>query len=103
MKQICEICGAIIERPMIAYHLRVELFADPTPPSFTEDDLAGDFKAEIVDLIKALEKTDPEESEAEVYESYLFTLCPKCRQKMHQWLKKENHLFSDDPDLKIDD
>jgi hypothetical protein len=88
MKQICESCGRVIEKPAVAFHLKIEMFADPAPPEFTEDDLNRDFAAEMERLVEELESADPQEAEDEVYEAYMFTLCAVCRKALHQRLKE---------------
>lgn len=89
MKQLCEICGGEIARPEQAYRLKIELFADPTPPEITQADLEKrDFEAEMRELIEQMADIDPVEAEAEVYESYLFTLCGVCRKRLHRGLQQ---------------
>ncbi|HUT23663.1 MAG TPA: hypothetical protein VM492_04895 [Sumerlaeia bacterium] len=91
MKQICESCGETIEKPAIAYRMKIEILADPSPPEFTAEDLALDFKEEMARLIEQMSQMDPDEVEDEVYEAYLFTLCAKCRERVHRDLR-ERHL-----------
>ena len=89
MKQLCEFCGQELARPEQAYRLKIEMYADPSPPEITEADLAGrDFEAEMRELIEQMADLDPAEAEAEVYESYLFTLCGACRRRLHEGLRR---------------
>ena len=94
MKQICESCGHVIEKPETAYRLRIEMFADPSAPEFTQEDMAVDFEAEMRAIIEEMEATDPEEAEAQVFESYMFTLCSRCRASLHAELRRR-HLALD--------
>lgn len=87
MQQLCEMCGATIAENETAFHLKMELFAEPDLPEITEEDLACDVLAEMQALIEAMEHLDPDEAEDEVHEAYLFTLCGVCRKKVHQWLR----------------
>ncbi len=91
MKQICENCGRIIEKPDVAFRMKIELFADPSPPEFTADDLERDYEAEMKKLIEEMSRMEPREAEEEVYEAYLFTLCAACREQIHRELR-ERHL-----------
>jgi hypothetical protein len=90
LKQLCECCGKTIERPEISFRLKVELYADPSPPEFTREDLERDAKAEMEALFAQMESMDAADAEDEVYESYLFTLCTECRGKLHRWLKERH-------------
>ncbi|MBN1867882.1 hypothetical protein JW916_11370 [Candidatus Sumerlaeota bacterium] len=93
MKQLCESCGRTIEKPEISYRLKIELCADPSPPEITEEDLEKDFKEEMRRLIEEMERMDPEEAEMQVYESYIFTLCSQCRERIHDELRGWNLPF----------
>ena len=93
MKQICENCGEIIEKPEHAYRMKIELFADPSPPVFTEEDIQRDIKAEMEALIEQMKQVDPREAQDQVYESYLFTLCSHCRGIIHTELRRRQAPF----------
>lgn len=96
LNQLCEFCGKTIARPDVAYHLKIELFADPAPPEFTREDIErGDPLEEMKALIEQMENLDPTEAEDEVFESYLFTLCAKCRGKTHRWLRAHHRHLED--------
>jgi hypothetical protein len=95
MKQICEACGKTIEKPDLAFRMKIELFADPTPPEFTREDLEIDVADEMRRLIEEFESINPREAEEEVYEAYLFTLCAACRHKMHDDLRKRQMPFEE--------
>jgi hypothetical protein len=95
MKQICESCGQTIDKPAISYRLKIELCADPSPPEIAEEDLKKDFKEEMRKLIEEMKGMDPEEAEMQVYESYIFTLCAKCRGRIHDQLRRWNLPFED--------
>lgn len=94
MKQLCEFCGEELAKPEEAYRLKIEMFADPSPPEITREDLQGrDFEAEMRALIEQMAHLDPAEAEAEVYESYLFTLCGRCRKRLHETLRRRQIPF----------
>ncbi|MFP4380313.1 MAG: hypothetical protein ACLFUS_07405 [Candidatus Sumerlaeia bacterium] len=89
MKQICESCGKTIEKPEVAFRLKIDMFADPTPPEITLEDMDRDFSAELRELVEGMDALDHKEAEDEVFESYLFTLCSKCRGQLHKLLKNK--------------
>ncbi|HNY27562.1 MAG TPA: hypothetical protein PLA90_14875 [Candidatus Sumerlaeota bacterium] len=93
MKQICESCGKTIAKPEIAFRLKVEMYADPSPPEFTTEDLERDAGAELRELYEQLSGVDPQEAEDEVHESYLFTLCGACRLQAHNEFRKRQLPF----------
>ncbi|HBF34630.1 TPA: hypothetical protein DDW35_08695 [Candidatus Sumerlaeota bacterium] len=95
LKQLCEFCGKSMGQPDVSYRMKIELYADPAPPEFTQEDLERDVKAEMEALFAQMESADAGEAEDEVYESYLFTLCGHCRGKVHHWLR-ERHEHLDD-------
>jgi len=95
VKQICESCGKTIEDSDLAYRMKIELFADPSPPVFTKEDLEADSEAEMNALIEKMADLDPREAEDEVYESYLFTLCARCRRLIHTELRRRQIPFED--------
>jgi hypothetical protein len=95
MKQICEACGTTIEKPDLAFRMKIELFADPTPPEFTQEDLERDYAEEMRRLIEEFESMNPRDAEDEVYEAYLFTLCAVCRKKMHEDLRQRQMPFEE--------
>ena len=59
--------------------------------------------AEMRELIEQMADLDPVEAEAEVYESYLFTLCGRCRRRLHEGLKRGqtpfDRTFGEEDDL----
>ncbi len=95
MKQICESCGAMIETSRSAYRLKIELFADPSPPEFSEQDMQQDAAEELRNLVETMRdmELDQQQMEDQVYESYLFTLCVSCRVILHDFLKANKFPF----------
>ena len=87
MKQICENCGTTIDKPELAFRLKIEMFADPSPPEFDQQDLEADFAEELRGILEQMEQLDPREAEDEVHEAYLFTLCGVCRRQLHDRLR----------------
>ncbi len=60
------------------YLVRIEAMADPTPPSFSEEDLHRDFKAEIRRLIRQMRDLSEREAIDQVYRSLILYLCNPC-------------------------
>ena len=54
--------------------------ADPSPPTFTERDLAGDVRREIDRLLKRLEGVGELEAVDQVYRRKVLHLCTRCYQ-----------------------
>ena len=69
------------------YSLRLQLFARVESLDFTADDLLSATPQAFADLIAEMEKTDPQEAQDQVHESYMFHLCAKCRGVIHRLLK----------------
>jgi len=67
------------------YVVRIEAFADPAPPSFSELDLARDARTEIADLIARLEGLSERELMDQVYRRVVLHLCLRC---YRQWIEK---------------
>ncbi len=63
------------------YVVRIEAFADPTPPTFAEEDLLVDFRAEIERLVEQLRHVSPQEAMDQVYRRLTIYLCGSCYQR----------------------
>lgn len=59
-----------------------------------DETIAKDHTAEIEHLLNEMEGMDVEEINDQVYESYTFELCPKCRNFLHKKLKEKKFLES---------
>ncbi len=60
------------------YVVSILAVADPTPPIFTEEDLAQDIGAEILRLTAQLHRLDAEQAQDQVYRRLVFHLCSAC-------------------------
>jgi hypothetical protein len=60
------------------YVLSILAAADPSPPVFTEDDLARDVEQEIQQLLTHLRNLDARQAQAQVYRRMVFHLCDSC-------------------------
>ena len=60
------------------YVVRIEAVADPSPPAFTEADLALDHGAEIERLIEQMRDLSERELVDQVYRRLILHLCGPC-------------------------
>jgi hypothetical protein len=76
---LCARCGAEL-RPGSGnyYQVTIEAIADPTPPQFTPEDLAGDTRQKIERLLQQLQEVSEEEAMAQVYLKRRLVLCVPC-------------------------
>src|SRR5262249_47976726 len=66
------------------YVVSILAIADPSPPVFTEDDLAVDVGREIQTLIAQLHNLDAIQAQHQVYRRLVFHLCSAC---YHRWIE----------------
>jgi hypothetical protein len=66
------------------YLVRIEAVADPTPPSFSEEDLQHDARAEIERLIDEMRGLSEQELVDQVYRRLILHLCGPC---YRQWIE----------------
>jgi hypothetical protein len=66
------------------YVVRIEAFADPTPPEFTAEDLNRDTEAEIDRLLAQLQHVSEQEAMDQVYRQLTIYLCAPC---YRQWIE----------------
>lgn len=63
------------------YRVTIEAVADPTPPSFSEEDLAADVREQIEALLARLQTMSEEEAMNQVYRRRVIYLCGPCYRK----------------------
>lgn len=66
------------------YVVRIEALADPTPPSFSDEDLQHDPRAEIERLIEQMRESSERELLDQVYRRLVVYLCGPC---YRQWIE----------------
>jgi hypothetical protein len=81
----CHRCGTEL-RPGEGnfYVVRIEALADPTPPSFSAEDLRRSAKAEIERLLEQMRDLSPQEAMDQVYRRLIVYLCGTC---YRQWIE----------------
>lgn len=60
------------------YVVRIEAFADPTPPQFSEEDLRRNTRAEIERLMSQMRELSEREAMDQVYRRLTLYLCGPC-------------------------
>jgi len=63
------------------YVVKIEAFADPTPPSISAEDLHRDFRAEIDRLIEQMSDLSDTEAMNQIYQKLTIYLCGPCYRK----------------------
>jgi hypothetical protein len=66
------------------YRIHIEAVADPTPPSFTAEDLTADLRKEIEQLLAQMEDLSEREALDQVYRRLTLHLCVPC---YRQWIE----------------
>lgn len=88
----CDCCGQQITPKDQRYLVRLELWAAPDPLVVSADDLKRNFKKEMEELIRQMEKQDATELTHQVWVRYDFDLCPRCRQTYYELLQRPRPL-----------
>lgn len=83
----CENCGKWIDSEETIYEIRIDIYAKGGPVTITEEDLQKNHIREMEELIRSMEEMDVDEITDQVWESYRFDLCRKCREQFHEKLK----------------
>jgi hypothetical protein len=80
MSQItCNLCGRALD-VHASYVVRIDVFAEPTMPPVTEDEIqSGDLTAAMDELLKQMEDMSAEELEESVHRRFEYRLCPACQ------------------------
>ena len=60
------------------YVVRIEAFADPTPPRVDEQQTQGELSAEIDELIRRMDDLSEQELMDQVYRRMVMLLCTRC-------------------------
>lgn len=76
---VCDRCGReVAPGEAEFFSVRVEAFADPTPPEITEADLRRDHRREMEALIDRLRDVSEREALEQVYRRRNLILCNRC-------------------------
>ncbi len=66
------------------YVVSIEAVADPTPPSFSGDEAARDYRADWREIVAALKDVSPQEALDQVYRRVVIHLCNAC---YREWIE----------------
>jgi len=78
----CECCGAELEPGKGEFYVvRIEAFADPTPPSIAAENLQRNIAAEIERLLASMRDLSEQEAMDQVYRKMTLYLCTACYQR----------------------
>src|SRR5438132_10324823 len=66
------------------YQVNIEAIADPTPPDVADEDLAGDIREQIEQLLARMQDLSPQEAMDQVYRRLTLYLCVPC---YRQWIE----------------
>ena len=77
----CELCAATL--PVHAsYVVRIDVFADPSLPPITGDDLAGfDFDAALEQIAEEAAGLTADDLQDGVHRRFEYRLCPRCQKR----------------------
>ena len=79
---LCHRCGAeLTPGEDDSYIVRIEAFADPTPPTIREKDLQGDLEDEIARLVDQMNRMPEQELMDQVHRRLTIRLCGACYPK----------------------
>jgi RNase P subunit RPR2 len=82
---ICNRCSAVLHPGQGDFYVvRIEAVADPTPPTFSEQDLQQDTAAEIDRLVEALRDMSEREALDQIFRRMTLHLCSRC---YRQWIE----------------
>ncbi len=82
---VCARCGQKLSPGSGSFYVvRIEALADPTPPSFSQEDLERDPRQEIGRLIEKLRDCSQQELLDQVYRRLILYLCGPC---YREWIE----------------
>ena len=82
---LCHRCGAELHPGRGDFYvIRIDAFADPSPPEITAEDLKRDLRAEIDRLVEGLDGLYEQEAMDQVHRRLIIHLCVPC---YRQWIE----------------
>jgi hypothetical protein len=82
---LCHRCGCdLMPGSGNFYQVRIEAVADPYPPQFDTEDLEGDLRGQIDQLLAQMEQMSPQELMDQVHRSLVLHLCGTC---YREWIE----------------
>jgi hypothetical protein len=78
---ICEVCGANVQ-PHAHYVVRIDVFADPSVPAVTSDELEEmDFESTLEKLMAQMQHMSADDLQDGVHRRFEYRLCPSCHKQ----------------------
>ncbi|MHC4217086.1 MAG: hypothetical protein ACYSU7_01390 [Planctomycetota bacterium] len=82
---VCHRCGAELTPGEGSFYVvRIEAFADPTPPPLDDETSLAEISAEMEQLIESMSDLSPQELMDQVYRRLTLLLCRGC---YHHWIE----------------
>ena len=79
---LCDICGVRVE-PHAHYVVRIDVFADPSMPQLSGEDLEEmDFDKAFAELIEQMKRLSPDDLQDQVHRRFEYRLCPACQRRV---------------------
>lgn len=81
MGVVCEICGRDVEVHE-SYVVRIDVFADPSVPPLSSEELAGmDFDETLNDLLEQMKHLSADDLQDDVHRRFEYRLCRPCHRR----------------------
>ena len=78
----CDQCGRILPKEA-SYVVRIDVFADPSMPQLSGEDLEEmDFDRAFAELIEQMKQMSAEELQDQVHRRFEYRLCPACQRRL---------------------
>lgn len=78
---ICDLCGASVP-PHAHYVVRIDVFADPSMPVLSEEELAEtNFDEKLAELVEQMKHMSAEELQDQVHRRFEYRLCRACQMR----------------------
>ncbi len=82
---LCAHCGVVLRLGRGDFYVvRIEALADPSPPSFSHEDLSRNVRSEIERLIDQMRDLSERELMDQIYRRLVLYLCGSC---YRQWIE----------------
>jgi len=76
---VCYHCGTELTPGEAQFYVvKIEAYADPSPPNLTDEDLRRDIRGEIDRLLEAMSDLSEQEAMDQVYRKITIYLCNTC-------------------------
>ena len=77
----CELCGREVELHE-SYVVRIDVFADPSVPSTSAEQLAGaDFDQQVADLLEQMKHLSADDLQDDVHRRFEYRICRPCQRR----------------------